>query len=480
MIALVILGLGLLFIAAALPAGLEYTRQTVDLATAEAAADYAGQLLELNLRTSHRLYDWEIQETANIWHRLDNVHRPRREVTGIPGMPPRWAVHPTYEPFIKVRPLVTGNVRFGVGRGNPRRDIVDDTESVITAYLNAVGVTIPPAPLETDFDPSARTGLSLAENPGLPGLARVYPPVTPVTTFNIRDFFDRDPNDERYPTYAARQGGTLPLEKQRRELEKALDARVAWTAFYRRVAYDDPGPDSLFGTDDDIQADPLLYELIIVVTRRPTLRHRFPRQNILTGVRAFERPTAWGGGGANPPDDEAVGTDRLAPMPWLVIFSDPLPLLDPGLYDSRAGSDRTISTGFVESPTLIFHCTPEVGRLLPPGSVFIPAANDDYPVDPLNPGMPLARRTGFVPHAPDSVPIYEVIERPDAETVVVANNGYYPWVASGNPADTQAWPVWVIPPAFVERDGRGQPAYERQSPVIRVVRRLVRLHEVAP
>ena len=36
MIAMVILGLGLLFIAAALPVGLEYTKQTVDMANAEA------------------------------------------------------------------------------------------------------------------------------------------------------------------------------------------------------------------------------------------------------------------------------------------------------------------------------------------------------------------------------------------------------------------------------------------------------------
>ena len=83
-------------------------------------------------------------------------------------------------------------------------------------------------------------------------------------------------------------------------------------------------------------------------------------------------------------------------------------------------------------------------------------------------------RTG----AEQEQPIYDVVERPDDTTVIVRNNGFYPWVASGNPSHTQAWPVWVIPPAFVERDSTGQPVYERTSPILKVIRRTVTLREI--
>jgi prepilin-type N-terminal cleavage/methylation domain-containing protein len=146
MIALVILGLGLLFIAAALPVGLEYTRQTVDLANADAAGEYALEQLETNLRTSIRLYDWGIADPtgANVFRRLDNIHRPRGYDPG--STPPRYPLDKTYEPLFKVRPLAMGNVRVGSVPPGETREIVDDVEATISAYIRALGGATPAAP----------------------------------------------------------------------------------------------------------------------------------------------------------------------------------------------------------------------------------------------------------------------------------------------------------------------------------------------
>jgi prepilin-type N-terminal cleavage/methylation domain-containing protein len=484
MIALVILGLGLLFIAAALPVGLEYTRETVDLENAEAAGEYALDQLETNLRTSIRLYDWGIADPAgaNVLRLLDNIHRPRDQ--DLTSTPPRYPLNKTYEPVFKVRPVAMGNVRMGSVPSGQTREIVDDVEATISAYIRALNGATPVAPLEVDIAMSAHTGLSLGENPVLPGLARVYPPTEPVTTLSVQNFFN---DNVAYKTYQMRLGlyGALSATQQQNEWEKALDRRLSWTVFYRRIHYPEPGPDNVFGTADDNlkQAVELQYEIIIVVAQRPSVNHRFPRQRLrLSGnnLTEFERPAAWSPN-APAPDDPLVGSDRLAPTPWLVVFdrSNPsaLPLLNTsGLYDTTPGGNRTLYFSFRDPPTLTFRCTQEVGKLLAEGSILIPAFNDLHYLD-LAQGLD-TRVSGFVPHAPTTLPIYEVVERPDDTTIVVRNNGFYPWVASGNPSDTQAWPVWVIPPAFAERDSTGQPIYERSSPILKVIRRTVTLHEI--
>lgn len=493
MIALVILGLGLLFIAAALPVGLEYTRQTVDLATGEATADYALEQFELTLRSAgNNLYDPTLAAALPPGSpiRLDDVHRPRNTS----ATPPLYPLNPTYEPFIKVRPLVVGNLRMGnVTAGT--RAIVDDVESTIGTYVSAVGLAV--GPLETDFNMGALTGLSLGENHVFPGLARVYPPIEPVTTFSVNGFFNGDPElDRGYPSYGPRFAtpqftGSLSVAQQQREQQKALDRRLAWTAFYRRLSYQpDPGTDGTVGTPDDLSLDPLRYEIILVVTRRPSANHRFPRQDLATGSGfvPFETPSAWSP--ATPPGDDAtVGTDRAAPMPWLVTFDSANPQALPTLATTqyvRTGTAPNFQRVLVASfpgdpPTLTFRCAAPapgqvgVGDLLPVGSFFIPAVNDQRYL-PAPPNPPQA--VGFVPSTTEALPIYEVVERPDDTTVIVKNNGHYPWLAAG--LDASRWPVWVIPPSFVERDSDNRPVLDQKSPIIQIVRRTVTLREVAP
>jgi hypothetical protein len=498
MIALVILGLGLLFIAAALPVGLEYTRQTVDLTDAEAAGQYALDQLELNLRTSKSLYDRSLfVATAGVSHRLDNIHRPRDMVPGQVGNPTRYVLRPTYEPVMKVRPLALGNIGMslvgtepsGASRG---AELADNAEAAISLYLNSVwGVDA--SNLQTvrreyefpyDGSNSFNDRLSLVNNPVLPGLARVYPPIEPVTTFSVAKFFDL--SDNQYPTYAGRYRDDVFPDPSglHREREKAIDRRLACTAFYRRISYKgDNGPDDNWYTNDDIADNPLLYELIVVVTRRTSVRHRFPLQNLNSpGLATFEDPNAL----SPTTTDDLVGVDRLAPTPWLVTFdSTPqdggdwvTPVLTPGpgndyvSLGTGPSFERVLTNNFTDPPTLTFRCTRRLGALLPEGSIFIPAANDQRYVPT---GLP--QQVGFVPSAPESLPIYEVVERPDDTTVVVKNNGYYPWLAPGLTA--QAWPVWIIPPAFAERyPGLGPPIYDDSSPILHVFRRTVTLREL--
>ncbi len=498
MIALVILGLGLLFIAAALPVGLEYTRQTIALETAEAAGESALNQLELNLRTSIRLYDWNIAATTVKRHRLDNIHRPREMIPGVPPNPNRYRLRPTYEPVIKVRPLALGNIGMAqVLGGEPQRgaELVDNAEMAISLYLKSVwGMSLPLNLLRNEFEfPYDNTGIfndlvSLVQNPVLSGLARVYPPVEPVTTFTVANFFDAINNDG-YPKYDARfRNPPLgDLDSLYRERQKAVERRVAWTAFYRRLSYKgSAGPDGVWYSNDDVAEDPLLYELIVVITQRTSLNHRFPRQD-LSVARPFEQPAAVAPTTTIP----LVGTDRLAPTPWLVTFDSTPPsgttwvnpVLLPTMHYAAWPDplnpnyiERVLLNTFSDPPTLTFKCTPNVGMLLPVGSIFIPAVNDQRYVPPT---MGVVQQVGFVPSAPDALPIYEVVERPDETTVIVKNNGFYPWLNPGNSGlNAASFPVWVIPPAFVERDGSGQPIYERGSSILQIVRRTVTLREI--
>jgi hypothetical protein len=511
MIALVILGLGLLFIAAALPVGLKYTEETVNQATGEAAGQFALEQLELCLRTSgDDLYEPSLALLSpSIIERLDNIHRPRDQT---PFMPPKYVLQPTYEPVLKVRPLAVGNIGMSRVGSDPQArgaELVDDAEAAIGVYLenflvSVWGINLSPQTKKREFDfaYSVMPTLSLVNNPVLPGLARVYPPVEPVTRFTVGNFYDDDP---AYPTYASRvttqyESGALTSDQQLRERQKALDRRVAWTAFYRRLSYKgDPGPDGNWfappppAGPDDIADAPLRYELIVVVTRRPTVNHRFPRQDLsAANLATFQTPSAL----SSTADDDPVGVDRLAPMPWLVTFDSSQgtnwvsPQLTMGTDYAAFVPDSAnnpfymervlLPDNFADPPTLTFRCTPEVGVLLPLGSILIPAVNDQR----YGPAVLGVRpRAGFVPSAPEALPMYEVVEVSEGAagepwSIVVENNGYYPWLA--DPSQPQAWPVWVIPPAFAERDSSGQPVYERTSPIVAVVRRTVTLREVRP
>lgn len=499
MIALAILGIGLLFIAAALPVGVEYAKQGVDAATGDAAAEAAFAQLKLSVRTSRELLARTSSAGAGgqlILGRADVLARPR-----LPGGTPDAPPYPTpsllplipenqlqpsggpspWEPIIKVRPFALSNVRV-----SSRGEWVDDAEDLVGVYLTSwsgIGVAVTDY-RELDFGTGSQWSLAFnsgtAQSPAFPNaffpsLARFYPAVTSDIRLDPRDYFAAGsqsngafggnappfPNDQcglyrnrpvRWPGAAANSladGG---------ETIKAIERRIAWTAFYRRVSY-------------AVGSDPLLYEFIVVVTRRPSAGHRFAVQDPSS---PFDAPLAF-----------PAAADRAAPVPWLVTMTGfPPGLNSPADYfipgsPAAPWSELVPSLTFNLRPitTLEFTCRRAVGRLLAPGSLLIPARNDHAPS-----GIGgRARQCTFVPSSPDALPIFEVqavSEGPgnaDA-TVTVKYNGAYPVLNSGVTPDK--FPFWVVPPSFAERATTGQPVYDRKTPIVTVSRRIVRVPEM--
>jgi len=456
MIALVILGLGLLFIAAALPIGVDYARETVDLAAGEAAAQYALEQIEMRIRTSIPVVSKDPNK-AKV--RLDAVVRPRRNL-----IPQDYPFDPTGEPFLKVRPLIGGNITVAGQQPRDRLRHVPDTgealiRTIVPAVMARAGIPLDAQTAFWHVDFAATSEYSLYQNPMLPATLRVYPPIVSDRDYAHRqpDWFFASRNNmyEPWPVLDPNTGGFETL--------KAAGRRLVWTAFYRRVAYD--RRDAQGRT---VLSDPLLYEFIVFVCRRPSEGHYFARQNPATPVQA---PRALGLRDSFPQGDTS-GPDRIAPEPWLVAFRK-LPTLRPNLH-YRPSGDRPLVFGFQDQANLTFECDPNVGRLLPVGSYIIPAVNDDLARN--GPPPPGQRKVGFVPHAVDTLPIYKVVQRPDNRTVVVENNGFYPWLGSGASAET--FLCWVIPPAHTQRDGSGQPIFEKRSPIVSVARRTIRLPEI--
>ncbi len=449
MIALAVLGMGLLVIAAALPAGVRYTKDSIDMSTGAAATEYALDVIEQKVC----LRDSILDATSGDLVRAPALFQPRFP----PGVLEEGQSDPGYEPLIKVRPLFTQNINAVPGGGQygepfyDENDPSDDVwgEMLISTWLfNNFGVGNNNT-MEWDTHTwGAPPGFSL--RPVIPSVLLVYPPISSDISFYPDVFFD-DIYYARPVTTPATNGA---------ETLKALERRVAWTAFYRRVSY---------------ASDPALYEFIVVATRRPSATHRYPLQAIEDGGMQLKSSKASGGYDQN-------GRDCGAAIPWLVTFQSWQPVLTSGT-DYTADTDRFLNPNYVAPPTLTFAAGLTVGQLLPVGSVIIPAVND------LLPTLLGYQSAGFVPSAPDALPIYEVIEQvhhennpgnPDDDTydIIVTNNGFYPWTSDGN---TWRWPVWVIPPAIDELVGplgSQVPVYSDHSPILAVDRRYIQLTEI--
>ena len=500
MIALVILGLGLLFIAALLPVGVEYSRQTTDLAAADATVDYAFETLRHYVRTSNPFAHIDTPGApSQAFVRIDNLFRPRRPGSGANEQPFNLYVAESndtawVEPRIKVRPLIGANVDLTPGQR--WRQFVDRGESLtIPAAMRgvfnvAVNFTAPGSPL-SDIDvtgwlpaaqippPFNRTA-GLIGNPVLPSIARVYPPVSADSVLEPAGFINALPNQPPRRVLDSSVNGY--------ETRKAAERRMVWLAFYRRAANDRlanaPGQATRLS-----RGDPLLYEFIVVVLRRTSSSHRFPVQSFSATptLNDFAQPAA------RVPAAGAA-TDTLIPEPWLV--SIPTGDLTPpqnanGYFIDRRGlpagpvadhGDRFLTVGFTHPPRLRLTVTEPVGRLLPVNSYLIPAVNDSD-LDGQT-GYPQIRNVGFIPSDPDALPIYKVVERPDDTTVVLEGNGIYPWTLPNSLNAGPQWLFWVIPPAFTERYTAGplsgQPIYERRSPIVTIARRTFRIPEVIP
>jgi prepilin-type N-terminal cleavage/methylation domain-containing protein len=470
MIALAILGMGLLVIGAALPAGARYTRESVDIASGEAAAEYALDIIEQNIC----IHDDILDDTDTL------IRAPAIFVPRLPTSDPaEGAFVSTHEPLIKVRPLYTQNVNAMPGNWRGMRlfdpggvatvyDATNIPEAIIAAWLGNYGGGFSESTGPKEVDQVA-AGVSWTRPP-ISALETVFPaveaepwPAVGDTRYNPTDFLNPLNAQYRYGWRIAAQPG------EGNEIEKALKRRVCWTAFYRRVSYQ-PG------------SDPTLYE-VIAVACRVSEGQRFPIQDWTQSGGmwdgTFTKTLSATAGKSAIADAEA-----MTPIPSLVAFSNNgtgglrFPELTEGWDYQTIGTypgpyKRVLRDTFVEPDTLVFPAKREVGLLMPPGSIFVPARNDYMPT--LFTGGPIS---ALVPSAPDALPIFEVVDRVQnadgSFQIIVRYDGYYPWLGGGEGADQ--WPVWVIPPAFEERDTvTGEPLYSDRSPVVAVARRYIRV-----
>ena len=93
MIALAILAMGLLVIGAALPIGIRYTRTSVNIATGEAAAEYALDLIEQSVCIPRRI--WDPNVGAGNQNGETGIFVPRLPGTGV-NDPNTWVFDPNY------------------------------------------------------------------------------------------------------------------------------------------------------------------------------------------------------------------------------------------------------------------------------------------------------------------------------------------------------------------------------------------------
>lgn len=512
MIALIILGFGLLVVGAALPVGYNYTRQSADLVNGEIAVETALDAIEAQIAMRR------LDNSDNTpYPRIDPIFRPREinPVNDAFTLPRHW-----WEPRIKVRPLLGDVLDHGArdaagvtnGRLTSRRHTPSDaiwgmTEGLIALWMMA------PQPFGLEPTDQFTVGLEWDARrvlPPLPMSMMVYPAVTPAVAFSqaglspgtqnavIRSFSSNFWSQTRAtnpaslnPQYVAAAAG---------ELQKMRERSIAFAAFYRRVNYGNPGPNGVrsyqpgvIGPGDDDPGDPNLYELIVVAMRRPTEQHRFPIFDVPLSPNPFTTPdfTLQLRTRAGVPP---VPITSVVPVPILVGFEQGPAgsLMEPaltGVYvDQVAGpnnNNRILPAGYNPPTTLSFRASVFVGAMLAPGAVIIPAANDDFPdsIPPLAAGQNPVRHAGFVPHCPTQLPLFRVKQRhfdtnANQYVVEVDCNGFYPWYFRGGLQGVRDWPVWIIPPAFTETTG-GRPVFE-DAGVLAVGRRFVRFPETSP
>lgn len=517
MIALAILGFGLLVVGAAIPVGLSYNRQSTDLIAGGLAADSAQDLLEqrIILKANDRV------PPASGRPRVDPIFRPRDsdgpngtfDADSILDNDDDFTVNDGYEPLFKVRPFLAeilqpqpatpaeALLNINPNSPMPRIGAITAIEQSIEPRIASFFVGVPINAGQSFFEYDFNRIL-----PVLSAQSVVYPPVDAFNIMNANNnggsaYRVRDYNRSSYatePSQSFYNATNFPTEMAGIHA-KLRSRRIVFTSFYRRVFYDDPGPDGRRGVhfggspladNDNLKTNPNVYEMIVVAYRLPTPDHRFP-------VYEF---TNLGGGDPNGGFSYS-GYDSITPVPQLLCFDvlPPEPFYFGGPDDSAnlsnpaqlpGGAERRLNeASHVPAATLRFVASEVMGELLPVGSVFIPARNDHHPSvqQIVNPTVtyPFAQTAGFIPHSPSALPIYEVVERNQLPSgqyeVFVENNGFYPWVNSATvaPANRNAFfPVWVVPPAYAEANRQGRPIFSDRSNIVSVSRRTITLPEV--
>lgn len=468
MIAIVILGIGMVMVATIFPVGIDIARETIEQNMAVAAGDAAFATLKLkvpafaNERTldpaplgvnslrvlvpsagGRNMYgDFIIDEflsdiSDEEYEAIDGLY-----LSANPNPPvPAWSSSPweTLWSDIGLSPSQSLDQFFGMNArvftewtgwdsellGTPTAGMLQvlpvASQNLPARWDNLVGALIHQMPVITHPTFGATGTGARSHLPRIHLVDQVYPPVDPLALeFN------------QPPAVTGIHDALLTPEL----LRGIADRRYSWVAFHRR-------------TIPQAEVRDLL--VTIVITRRADLTSRFPRQMGMQGGP----PYSIGFNLSNPGHIEALRTPQpdtssewLFPRPWLVVLNE------------------VDKTGKVT-------CTQQVARLLPRGAQFIVAHRT------------AALRTPPPPDPPGQVTVYNA-----GETIEVLKSNYEQAITDphDNPTATLSItppnalkdsndpdgiiddavvdvPVWVIPPAYDA--GR----FQTRAPVVGVTTR---------
>ncbi len=435
MIAIMILGIGLVMVATVFPVGLDIASETIQRHISTSVADCAINILKLRVP---KLSDLDGDANPNSARVLVG-----QAISTPDGS--KFHIDPDAdidaEDFALLANLLvnngtsvgdyftsTWNVGVPANRLSERAAVLTERSgwpaenyTNLTAVLPSQNIRV----FRAGFDPSVAPvdflrGLPVMISPRIGGVAlqpelprinfadQVYPPV-PLTTTDA-------------------SGSTVPRSSQDL-LDEFTARRYNWTAIHHRMSSSN-------------QQDGQLVTLII--THRADLNARFARQAD-PGVSADYDPTFNPANSDNrlamlkPAADPDASLDVIFPRPWLVML-------------------RKFNSGG------IVHCTPEVARLLPSGSQFVIAVTKGSLVA----GTAHEVKSSEWPQAFDfGQGTDNSALDPGADTEDLQGRIQLAQGTGGNQEDVL---VWVFPPAY-DRAGGG--VFRRQTPVVGVAIRTI-------
>jgi len=414
MIAIIILGIGLVMVATIFPIALQQTAESIELSTAPAVADQAVATLKARLATWNDFRNRRDPETGRLIG--DGIIFPdgaatqaeaENETTLAAREQSDWpndAFNATAQPGF-----------FPIPCDNFLR-LPNQTDTLANYFTNNLVL----AENRIDGFPDTDQEIARLVSESLPNANQARPGFikTKITAF-----------DRVYPPaerYRADGTGLTPPGNpmEHRFITESARRRYTWRAFARRTntPADQPSPANV---------GQRVFQVVIFVLKRSEPALRFPGQ-AYPGNFPNGDPLILATPGTGPP-----ARDTLYPQPWLVLFDsdgliDQLTVTDP---------DANYATGQIR-------CFNEVSRLLSPGSIFIDFATG-------SPHKVLSRTLGPV----GGFNVLQLGPDPSSPAWDAAANGN-----AGGLSDVGAQFAWIFPPAYDLSTDR----FTSDSPVVGV------------
>jgi type II secretory pathway pseudopilin PulG len=487
MIAIMILGLGLVMVATVFPVSLDITRDTLQKDITLSAVQTAEATLRIKAPLQDPVYPYNslmfyrnslIDLVAQGWgpglwgtedDSVPDVYSPTpdKAVTDAtdpllwPNLPPRILPSWILSDPVWTKPGNVARARAFTGKSAWDGEFDGFNTTFIMPQQNVLYVPTATGgkrslsdlrPISPPFiqhiDPT--TGKPAFRREILPvGLAdNVYPPVQAYRLDNEKKPFDGDArNTGTFNPYVERfdpatYDSANPTTDEAQYLQDILSRRYFWTAIHHRISSSDNVRDML---------------LSIAITHRSELNNRFARQAGNAGVTGYNvafdiSPAAYGTPNfeqlSAPQPDVDPSTDTVFPQPWLAWL---------GEMDGE-GKDVTVA-----------RCTPGLARLLQQDAFFVVAQSV-----PPDSGTPIVYAgTTFrvlsshydVNAAPATFQMKWQGLRPEGRAQLELAGPRV--VDGGGILYKQRIPIWVFPPP-ITRDSTGKATFGPRSPVVGV------------